>query len=73
MPSTVIRSYNYDMEKRRLRVVYLSGMVYDYLEVPESVYLEMKNAFAKGNFLNAHVKGKYEFEKIKNNDIDHRK
>jgi len=40
-------------------------MVYDYKNVPEEVYLAMKSSFSKGSFLNQHIKGKYEFEKVK--------
>lgn len=47
-----------------LRVGYQSGAVYDYLEVPEEVYLSMKAAFSKGTFLNRYIKGKYKFRKI---------
>ena len=64
MPSTVISSMKYDPEKEILRVIFLSGAIYDYLNVPQKVYDEMKNAFSKGTFLNRFIKGKYEFEKI---------
>jgi hypothetical protein len=61
MPSTVIRKFYYDSRKGRLYVTFLSGKVYAYLNVPESVYEEMKGAFSKGKFLNEYIKGKYEF------------
>lgn len=64
MPSTVIRRFNYDSENARLYVTFLSGKVYAYLNVPESVYEEMKAAFSKGKFLNEEIKGKYAFEEI---------
>ena len=64
MPSTVISAIEYDGESSTLRVIYVSGMIYDYKNVPHEVYLAMKTAFAKGTFLNQHIKGKYPFEKI---------
>jgi len=64
MPSSVISFIHYDAGKKILRVGYVSGMVYDYKQVPEAVYLDMKAAFSKGTFLNRHIKNKYEFEKI---------
>lgn len=64
MPSTVIRKFVYDSEKGRLYVTFLSGKVYAYLDVPESVYEEMKAAFSKGKFLNEEIKGKYEFVEV---------
>lgn len=64
MPSTVVKSFTYDSKKARLYVTFLSGKVYAYLNVPESVYEEMKAAFSKGKYLNEFVKGKYEFKAV---------
>ena len=65
MPSSVVTAIRYDATSSTLRVIYVSGSVYDYKDVPEKVYKEMKEAFSKGEFLNKHIKPKYEFEKIK--------
>ena len=65
MPSTVIAKTIYDIHNKILRVIFLSGAVYDYLDVPEDVYLEMKKAFSKGEFLNTHIKNHFIFKKIK--------
>jgi uncharacterized Fe-S cluster-containing MiaB family protein len=64
MPSSVVAAIKYDEITSTLRVVYVSGSVYDYKEVPEKIYKEMKTAFSKGEFLNKHIKPNYEFEKI---------
>jgi hypothetical protein len=64
MPSSVIQRIHYYPDKHTLRVVFVSGMVYDYKEVPESVYKQMKAATSKGEFLNREIKNKYAFEKI---------
>jgi hypothetical protein len=42
MPSTVVAAIKYYPEKKVLRVIYVSGSVYDYKDVPENVYVEMK-------------------------------
>ena len=65
MPSSVVTAIKYDPETYTLRVIYVSGSVYDYKEVPEKVYKEMKEAFSKGEYLNKHIKPKYKFEKVK--------
>jgi hypothetical protein len=65
MPSSVVAAIRYDPGTDTLRVIYVSGRVYDYKNVPEKIYKEMKEAFSKGEFLNKHIKPKYEFEKIK--------
>ena len=41
MPSSVIARYSYNTETQVLRVVFVSGMVYDYKNVPEAVYQAM--------------------------------
>lgn len=65
MPSSVVAAITYDALTSTLRVIYVSGRVYDYKDVPEKVYMEMKEAFSKGEFLNKQIKPHYEFEKIR--------
>lgn len=65
MPSSVVAAIRYDAPTSTLRVVYVSGSVYDYKKVPEKVYIEMKAASSKGEFLNKQIKPNYKFEKIK--------
>jgi len=65
MPSSVIAAIRYEPRSSTLRIIYVSGMVYDYKNVPEEVYREMKTSFSKGSFLNQHIKGKYEFIKVR--------
>ena len=64
MPSTVIAHMHYNAETLTLRIVFVSGMVYDYKDVPEEVYKAMKTSGSKGIYLNTHIKGNYKFEKI---------
>jgi len=64
MPSSVVASFEYDASTSTLRVTYVSGVVYDYKNVPEEVYAAMKTSFSKGTFLNHYIKGKYAYEKI---------
>jgi hypothetical protein len=64
MPSSVIRSYQHDADKNILTITFVSGTVYQYLNVPESVYLKMKARISKGIFFNQHIKDKYEAVKV---------
>lgn len=64
MPSSVVASYHYYPERSVLRVRFVSGMVYDYLHVPEKEYLAMKNATSKGSYLNRRIKTQYAFRKV---------
>ena len=65
MPSSVVAAIRYDASSSTLRVVYVSGAVYDYKKVPEQIYNEMKNAASKGEYLNKQIKPNYKFEKVK--------
>jgi hypothetical protein len=65
MPSSVVAHISYNASSETLRITYVSGMVYDYKNVPEKIYHEMKNSGSKGTYLNQRIKGKYKFEKIK--------
>lgn len=64
MPSTVISTIQYDPATGMLRITYTSGVAYDYKNVPEEVYEELKASRAKGVFLNTRIKGNYTYEKV---------
>jgi len=65
MPSSVVFAMNYNASTSTLTIEYVSGSVYEYKNVPEYVYEEMKKAKSKGKFLNQKIKDKYLYEKIK--------
>lgn len=64
MPSTVIKEFSYDVARSLLIVKFISGIVYEFENVPASVYEAMKTSFAKGVFFNENIKGKYTFNKV---------
>lgn len=61
MPSTVIKSFEYDAGKRELLVVFRSGRRYVYFDVPDERFLAMKSAFSKGDYFNSHIRENYKF------------
>jgi hypothetical protein len=63
MPSSVIRKYYYKPELQVLTIIYVSGAVYDYLDVPQDVFDDFRAAYSKGVFLNKNIKPYYQFEK----------
>ena len=65
MPSSVVASMKYNPKAAVLRIKYVSGKVYDYINVPEDVFEEMKSSGSKGIFLNTRIKGKYCFRKVR--------
>ena len=64
MPSTVIADMNYIPENKILRIRFISGLVYEYIDVPGKVYAAMKNAVSKGTYLNRYIKGHYSYRKV---------
>ena len=64
MPSSVIRKYYYKPELQILTIVYSSGAVYNYLDVPEEVFDDFRAAFSKGNYLNKKIKPFFRYEKV---------
>jgi lysyl-tRNA synthetase class 2 len=61
MPSTVIRSFNYDADGRKLHIVFQSGRRYTYQNVPADTYAAMRDSFSKGEFFNAHIRNNFSF------------
>lgn len=63
MPSSVIQKYYYKPELQILTIVYVSGAVYDYLEVPQEVFDDFRAAYSKGIYLNKNIKPNFRYEK----------
>lgn len=57
--SNVIRSFDYDSTTQILRVEFNSGSIYQYHDVPEKVYQELKSAPSVGQYFNTHIREKY--------------
>ena len=47
-----------------LIVEYKSGVQYRYKDVPQELYEGLSQAESKGRFMNANIKGKFEYERI---------
>ncbi|MGA9212484.1 KTSC domain-containing protein [Kaistella sp.] len=57
--SSMITSFGFDPIISTLEIEFKSGAVWQYFDVPESVYYEMKSASSRGNFFRASIKGQY--------------
>jgi len=57
--SSMITSIGFDSSSSTLEVEFNSGAVWQYFEVPESTYYEMKSADSCGKYFNAHIKDQY--------------
>jgi hypothetical protein len=64
--SSSLVSIGFDRGARVLEIEFRSGASYRYLEVPPAVFEEMKKASSKGRFFARFIRGKYEFQRLKN-------
>ncbi|MFT6816104.1 MAG: hypothetical protein ACJAZ3_002021 [Sphingobacteriales bacterium] len=57
--SSMIKSFGFDSSSSTLEVEFNSGAVWQYFDVSESTYYEMKSAESCGKFFNANIKDQY--------------
>ncbi|MET3870691.1 KTSC domain-containing protein [Puniceicoccus vermicola] len=62
--SSNLERFGYEASTMSLRVEFKSGGTYDYYDVPEQVFENMKAAPSKGSFLAQHIKGVYRYARI---------
>lgn len=63
-PSTAITDIEYDPERTRLTVTFITGRAYDYYDVPLDVAADFQSASSKGAFFNTRIRDRYRYEKI---------
>ena len=64
MPSTVIRRFDYAPDRHELTIEFTTGRRYVYADVPEEEVAQMRAAFAKGRYFNAHIRDRYKAREI---------
>jgi hypothetical protein len=64
MPSSVIRTFDYDLASRVLDVEFVSGRRYRYAGVPGEVAEAFRRAFSKGQFFNSHIRDHFAAEEL---------
>ncbi len=64
MPSTVIRSFKYHLETRRLVIVFQTGRRYAYYDVPVEVHESMQAARSRGVFFNERIRDRYSYSRL---------
>jgi hypothetical protein len=63
MPSSVIRNYSYYPRERELRVTFVSGQRYAYLDVPPAIHEGLRAASSRGRFFSARIRDRFAFRK----------
>ena len=64
MPSSVIHGFSYDPPTRELRVTFVSGRRYSYVEVPAEVFDAFKKAPSRGAFFNHEIRDRYPYREV---------
>lgn len=65
MPSSVVHHFIYFPDTEILRIIYQSGAVYDYFDVPSRIVENFGKAKSKGSFLNKVIKPGFKYNKVK--------
>jgi hypothetical protein len=63
--SSNLRSVGYDTSTKTLEIEFNNGGIYQYDNVPQSVFQDLMNAASHGKYFNAHIKGVYPYTKIR--------
>ncbi len=62
--SSNVAEIGYDSTTMTLEVAFRNGTVYQYFDVPETVYQELMRAGSVGQFLNQNIKNNYRYAKV---------
>ncbi|MDH3348716.1 MAG: KTSC domain-containing protein [Desulfobulbaceae bacterium] len=62
--STSVASIGYDEATETLEVEFLNGSIYQYYNVPISIYEQNMQAGSKGKFLNMYIKNAYPYSRV---------
>ena len=64
MPSTVIRSFDYNHEKEELEITFVTGRRYLYHDVPPHVLDAFRMSGSKGGYFNRRIRDEYDFTEL---------
>jgi len=63
--STSLRTVGYDAERQLLQIEFHNRSVYQYFEVPATVYEELMQAPSKGAYFNQSIRQRFDFALVK--------
>jgi hypothetical protein len=65
MPSSVIKTFDYDPDSATLCITFVSGLKYKYAKVPPEIYTMLKAAGSKGRYFNHYIRNKFKYRKVR--------
>ena len=63
--SSNIRSIGYVSKSQTLEIEFHSGGIYQYFNVPESIYNALMSASSHGSYFHHNIRDRYRYEKIR--------
>ena len=70
LQSSVLAAVEYFPEPSALDIVFLTGEVYRYVNVPLSLYQNLLEADSKGIFFNTCIRNHFSFQHLANSDTE---
>jgi hypothetical protein len=64
MLSNAVADIRYDQARERLTVTFVTGQIYEYVDVPVEVAASFQSAFSKGTFFNTYIRDRYDFREL---------
>jgi hypothetical protein len=64
LESSVLQAAGYDGAQRVLRIRFLTGRIYDYLDVPSQSWAALQAAGSKGRYFNFYIRGRYRYRRL---------
>lgn len=62
--SSNVEAVGYDEDSSTMQVEFKNGTMYQYFDVPENVFIGLRDADSVGGYLAASVKGAYRYSKV---------
>ncbi len=62
--SSNVKAVGYDEGSSTLLVEFKNGAIYQYFDVPQSMYEGLRDADSVGRYLADHIKGNYRYSKV---------
>ncbi len=62
--SSNVEAVGYDEDSATLQVTFNNSISYQYFDVPEHLFHELRDAGSVGQYLHQHIKGTYRFSKV---------
>jgi len=62
--SSNVQAVGYDGDSSTLQVEFKNGATYQYFDVPEHVFIRLRDAGSVGGYLASNIKGIYRYSKV---------